>query len=129
MSLSLTHTLNKLNHVICKPTWGREVSAFRTAEYPLNEFLIFFYIQDPEHCLLSEMMSWILIGLSIFSTAVCICCFIACCLRKVVSAFCSLAHGFCPGPIRFMIFEPIRYMIVRCRGSDMLTDVQSACRN
>lgn len=43
VSLSHTHTLNKLNHVICKPTWGREVLAFRTAEYPLNEFLIFLY--------------------------------------------------------------------------------------
>ncbi|XP_066478051.1 inducible T-cell costimulator [Tiliqua scincoides] len=44
----------------------------------------YLYIQDPGHCLLSEMKSWILIGLAAFSIAVCICCFIACCLRKAI---------------------------------------------
>uniref|UniRef100_K7FA66 Inducible T-cell costimulator n=1 Tax=Pelodiscus sinensis TaxID=13735 RepID=K7FA66_PELSI len=46
---------------------------------------IYFYIRDAEPSLVSEVMSWTLIGITAFSIVSCICCIVACCLRKKVS--------------------------------------------
>uniref|UniRef100_A0A8C8T1K1 Inducible T-cell costimulator n=1 Tax=Pelusios castaneus TaxID=367368 RepID=A0A8C8T1K1_9SAUR len=47
----------------------------------------YLYIYDSETCFVSEMISWMLIGITVFSMVFCICCVIACCLRNKVSNF------------------------------------------
>ncbi|CAM4538136.1 unnamed protein product [Lepidochelys kempii] len=54
----------------------------------------YLYIHDSEACFVSEMMSWMLIGITAFSVVSCICCIIACCLRKKTTQCESNSHEF-----------------------------------
>ncbi|XP_067405923.1 inducible T-cell costimulator [Emydura macquarii macquarii] len=54
----------------------------------------YLYIYDSEACFVSEMMSWMLIGITVFSMVSCICCIIACCLTKKTRQGESKSHEY-----------------------------------